>query len=141
MRPALLAAVGLLCAVTAACDRPKRPLPGSANPGLIGHIDRPADGSVVGPDFLVAGWAIGHEGVARVRIYLDDELMETVPITGARPDIDAAFPAYAATGSLHGFGILIDAGTRSGYRTLRLEAIDRRGSARYVASLNVKIDQ
>jgi hypothetical protein len=129
-----------LCAMLVACGRPTRPLPEFANPGLVGYMDRPANGSTVGPEFLVAGWAMGKHGIVRVRVYLDDELMETASMTGARPDLDAAYPQYAGTGPLHGFGVLVDAGTRAGYRTLRLEAIDRRGSATYVASANVKID-
>lgn len=135
------AAAAVLCAVTLACDRPpKRPPPGTADHALMGHIDRPADGGTVGPEFLVAGWAAGREGVDRVRIYLDDELMETVPVTGARPDVDREYPQYASTGPLHGFGVLVDAGARAGYRALRLEAIDKRGIATYVANVNVRIE-
>jgi hypothetical protein len=139
MRTLTVVVVGL-CALAIACGRPKRPLPEFANPAFVGYIDRPANGGTVGPEFLVAGWAMGKHGIARVRVYLDDELMETALMTAARPDLEAAYPQYAGTGPLHGFGVLIDAGTRAGYRTLRLEAVDRRGSATYVASANLKID-
>ena len=136
----LAAAVVVLGTLAVGCERPKRPLPGVADPRLVGYIDRPVDGSTVGPEFLVAGWAMGRYGIARVRVYLDDELVEAATMTGERPDLDAAYPQYAGTGPRHGFGVLVDAGTRAGYRTLRLEAVDRRGSAMYVANANVKIE-
>lgn len=124
------------------CDRgpatPRRDR--TPNHGLIGFIDAPAANSTVGPVFNVTGWAVGREGVAQVRIYLDADLMLTVPLTAPRPDIDRAYPRYAATGPLHGFGATIDAGSRAGYRTLRIEAIDRRGATAHVASASVKIE-
>ena len=134
-----LVTVALSAAATLGCGQPA-PRQASPNPALVGFIDTPAAGSTVGPVFRVAGWAAGHEGVDKVRIYLDDELMATAPTTAARPDIDRAYPRYAATGPNHGYGITIDAGARAGYRVLRIEAIDRRGAAAYVASTNIKIE-
>lgn len=132
-------ALALLAAASLACDRPA-PRQASSNHALMGFIDTPATGSTVGPVFHVAGWAAGREGVDKVRIYLDDELMATVAITAPRPDIDQAYPRYAGTGPNHGYGATIDAGSRAGYRVIRIEAIDRRGAAAYVASANVKIE-
>lgn len=139
MRALSCAAAVLLCVVTLACDKPA-PRRAAPNHGLIGFIDSPAAGSTVGPVFLVAGWAVGREGVERVRIYLDDELVATTPITVPRPDIDREYPRYASTGPNHGFGTTVDAGSRAGYRTIRVEAVDKRGSAVHVASANVKIE-
>lgn len=133
------AAIALLAAATLACDHPA-PRQASPNPALMGFIDTPAAGSTVGPVFHVAGWAAGTQGVDKVRIYLDDELMATAPITAPRPDIEKAYPRYAGTGPNHGYGATIDAGSRAGYRVIRIEAIDRRGAAAYVASANVKIE-
>ena len=137
----LLIAV-VLCGAASACTDPPpaSPRPArSASRGLIGFIDTPATNSTVGPVFRVAGWAVGQDGVERVRIYLDDELMSTVPITAARPDIDRQFPRYAGTGPNHGFGTTIDAGARAGFRTLRIEAVDRHGATAHVAAANIKI--
>ena len=136
-----IAALALLLCTAVACDKaPKRAAGTAANHGLMGFIDSPAAGSTVGPAFLVAGWAAGREGVDRVRIYLDDEMIATAALNVARPDIDRAYPRYADTGPNHGFTTTIDAGTRSGFRMLRIEAIDRRGTAAHVASITVKIE-
>jgi hypothetical protein len=130
--------VALVCAAVLACDRRAARQP--SNHGLMGFIDSPTAGSTVGPVFLVAGWAVGREGVERVRVYLDDELMATIPVTIPRPDIDREHPRYASTGPNHGFGATIDAGSRAGFRTIRIEAVDKRGAAAHVAAANVKIE-
>ena len=122
-----------------ACEKPapKRAL---TYHDLIGFVDAPAAEGKVGPVFLVAGWALGRQGVERVRIYLDDELVGTADVNVPRPDLDKQFPQYAATGPNHGFTVTVDVGTRSGYRSLRIEAIDRAGARAQVASINVKIE-
>ena len=136
-----MGALAVLLCMALACDNaPKRAAGSGANHGLMGFIDSPAAGSTVGPAFLVAGWAVGREGVDRVRLYLDDELIATTPLNVARPDIDREYPRYAGTGPNHGFTVTIDAGRRSGFRMLRIEAIDRRGTAAHVASITVKIE-
>jgi hypothetical protein len=136
------AAAALLCAVTLACDAPGAHPPRrlASKGAAVGIIDLPAPNSTVGPVFHVAGWAAGSNGVDRVRIYLDDGLVATVPITIARPDIHKEFPQFASSGPLHGFGATVDAGSRAGYCTIRIEAMDKSGAARYVASVNVKIE-
>ena len=106
----------------------------------MGAIDSPAANSAVGPLFTVAGWAADESGVDRVRIYLDDQIIATVPVTIPRPDVDAAFPRFKATGPLHGFQVSVDAGARAGYRTVREEVLDTRGALTYVASVTVKIE-
>lgn len=138
----LCVASALLCAVALGCDSPapRPPRRGSADPALKGLIDTPVEGSTVGPVFRVAGWAVGPAGVDRVRLYLDDDLVATTPIAVARPDIDAQFPKYAATGPLHGFGTTVDAGARAGFRALRLEAVDKRGAVSHVFSVNIRIE-
>ena len=139
MNARLIAVVLLCCAAAIACDtRPSRQ--SAKNHALMGFIDMPAAGSTVGPVFAVAGWAAGREGIERVRIYLDDDLVATVQTTIPRPDIDKEYPRYASTGPNHGYGTTIDAGSRAGFRTIRIEAVDKRGAATYVASASVKIE-
>ena len=113
----------------------------SYNPPSRGFIDAPAEGSSVGPQFVLAGWVIDESGVQKVRIYLDDKLVGSVALSVDRPDIDRAFPAFAANGPRHGFDTGIDAGSRVGYCTIRLEAIDGRGALTRFANVNVTIGQ
>lgn len=136
--PLPLIALMSLCAALA-CEKPapKRTL---TYHNLIGFVDSPAAEGTVGPVFLVAGWALGRQGVDRVRIYLDDEMVGNAEINVPRPDLDKQFPQYAGSGPNHGFTVNVDAGTRSGYRALRIEAIDRAGARAHVASINVKIE-
>jgi hypothetical protein len=132
-----MTALALGCSGAAPKRQPER---NAAQSAMMGFIDSPAEGRTVGPVFGVTGWAAGRDGVDRVRIYLDDDLVATVPVTIPRPDVDKEFPRYASTGPVHGFGATIDAGSRAGYRALRIEAVDRRGALAYVASVNVKIE-
>jgi hypothetical protein len=117
---------------------PRRQL--GPNPASIGFLDAPAPETTVDPVFTVAGWAIDESGVQRVRIYLDDELIASVPLTVLRPDIVSTYPTRARAGLPHGFSVLVDAGIQSGYRRVRLEAIDGRGAATQIATANVKIE-
>jgi hypothetical protein len=135
------AAAIVLCAATLACDsgKPRRTASSTASHEMIGLIDVPAAGSTVAPVFLVSGWTLGRAGIERVRIYLDDELLGTALVDIPRPDVDLQFPRYASTGPRHGFATTIDAGSRSGFRTLRIEAIDKTGAKAHVASHSVKI--
>jgi hypothetical protein len=116
---------------------PRRQL--GPNPASIGFIDAPAPEATVEPIFTVVGWAIDESGVQRVRIYLDDELIASVPLTQFRTDVVSAYPTQARPGVPHGFAVVIDAGIQSGYRHVRLEAIDGRGAATQIATTNVKI--
>jgi hypothetical protein len=138
----LYAAAAILSAVTLACGPPGQSSSRrqSSKHAAVGFIDTPAAGNTVGPVFHVAGWAAGTEGVDRVRIYLDDSLVATVPLTVGRPDIHKEYPQVASTGPIHGFGTTVDAGSRAGYCTIRLEAVDKHGAATYVATVNVRIE-
>ncbi|SRR5258708_1995193 len=136
-----LMAVALLAACAAGCKgdvKPKRQA--GDNPPSTGFIDLPAPESVVGPLFTVAGWALDESGVERVRIYLDDQLVATVPVTIMRPDVDRAFSPKVGAGTPHGFSTVIDAGSRAGYCTIRAEALDGRGALTQFATTNVKIE-
>jgi Big-like domain-containing protein len=135
------ALIGLLALIPAGCKneaKPKRQT--EPNPPSIGFIDSPAPESVVGPLFTVAGWALDESGVDRVRIYLDDQLVATAPLTVMRPDVDRAFSPKTGAGTPHGFSLVIDAGSRAGYCTIRAEAIDGRGALTQFATTNVKIE-
>jgi hypothetical protein len=130
----------LLCAVLA-CDKPATKKRALTYHGLMGFVDAPVPGGSVGPVFLVAGWAIGRQPVDSVRIYIDDEIVGTATIMIPRPDVDREYPHLAGSGPNHGFTTTVDAGSRSGYHTVRIEAIDRTGARAHVASQNVNILQ
>lgn len=143
MRRVLLALA--LCALAAGCadegtpggDGPKRQH--EHNPASIGFIDIPAKDATVDPTVRVSGWACDESGVKSVRIYFDDELMVSVPLASARPDVEKAYPKCASADHIHGFESLIDAGAHVGYTMIRAEVIDSKGGMTPLTSVSVKI--
>ena len=134
-------AIALLVVVSAGCtDEVRIKRQTAPNRASIGFIDQPVAESVVGPIFTVTGWAIDESNVERVRFYLDDQLVVTAPITVMRPDVDRAFSLKAGVGTPHGFSVVIDAGSRAGYCTIRAEAIDGRGAPTHIATANIRIE-
>lgn len=139
----LRAAALIIVLVFAGCDgggpQPKRQ--SQRNLPSIGFIDSPQANAIVGPMFAVAGWAIDPDAmVERVRIYLDDQLVATVPLTVLRPDVEKAYWVKVGAGTPHGFSAVIDAGSRAGFTSVRVEAIDAKGGLTHVASTSVKIE-
>ncbi len=107
----------------------------------IGFIDAPAPEATVGPTFVVAGWAMDNDApVERVRIYLDDQLVATVPLTIMRPDVEEQLHPKVGAGTPHGFSWVVDAGSRAGYCTIRVEALDAKGGLTQFATANIKIE-
>jgi hypothetical protein len=109
------------------------------NPPSIGFIDIPANGATVDPIVRISGWAVDECDVKSVRIYFDDELMATVPLTSARPDVDGTFPKFRKPDARHGFDTLIPARSHAGYTLIRTEAIDGKGAVSPLYSVSVKI--
>ena len=140
MKYRAVAAVLILLAGCGGGDpRPRRQT--ERNIPSSGFIDAPAAQATVGPMFVVSGWALDRDAlIERIRIYLDDQLVTTVPLTVMRPDVEAAFPQKVVTGTPHGFSTVVDAGSRAGYCTIRVEALDAKGGLTQVATANVKIE-
>jgi hypothetical protein len=138
----LVVVVLLAAAGAAGCTsdpKPKHQVEG--NRPSIGFLDAPKPEAVVGSLFQVSGWALDSDAlIERVRIYLDDDLVATVPLTIMRPDAEQAFPMTMGAGTPHGFVTLIDAGSRVGFCTIRAEALDARGALTQFATTNVKIE-
>jgi hypothetical protein len=137
------AAAAALLVVLAGCSgggpQPKRQL--EPNRPSIGFIDLPQNNAIVGPMFAVAGWALDPDAIVeRVRIYLDDELVATVPLTVMRPDVEKVHPPRVGAGTPHGFSAVIDAGSRAGFTVVRLEVLDAKGGLTHVAHTSVKIE-
>lgn len=136
----LVIGITLLASVTGCSDQvtPKRQT--GRNPASIGFIDAPLPQTTVGASFSVAGWAIDESGIERVRIYLDDQLVATIPLTVWRPDVERAFPR-ATPGAPHGFATIVDGGACTGYCTVSVEAIDGRGGLTRFATSSIRIEQ
>jgi len=139
----LRAAAAALLVVLAGCSgggpQPKRQT--EPNRPSIGFIDAPQNNAIVGPMFVVAGWALDPDApVERVRIYLDDQLVATVPLTIQRPDVERAYRPKVGAGAPHGFSAVIDAGSRAGFTSVRVEALDAKGGLTHVANTSVKIE-
>jgi hypothetical protein len=61
---------------------------------IQGSVDRPLEEAVVGPRFVVSGWALAKNGLRGVEIRIDDQRFSAA--TGiARPDVAAAKPGFA----------------------------------------------
>jgi uncharacterized repeat protein (TIGR01451 family) len=107
----------------------------------FGYVDTPADGATgIEGAIAVTGWALDDTGVLRVvlsrdpvagepagsRVYVGDATF----VSGARPDVAAAFPAYPnAARAGWGLMLLTNALPNQGNGTFRLwlHAIDREG--------------
>jgi hypothetical protein len=133
-----------VCLLAAGCDdpvtqgdAPKRQH--ERNVPSIGLIDIPAKDATVDPSVRVSGWACDDSGVKSVRIFFDDELMLSVPLVSARPDVEKVYPRCASTDHIHGFESLIDAGAHVGYTNIRAEVIDSKGGVTQLPPVSVKI--
>ncbi len=135
--------VVVVTAVLASCNseppRPRRPEPGAPNPASAGFIDTPAAGAVVGPILRVAGWVADESGVAWVRLYADDQIIEHIPLSIRRPDVEKEFPQFTKPGAMHGWHATIDFGDQVGYARISAEALDGRGALTRFSSITVKI--
>lgn len=135
----LMFAVAALCAASCARE-PEVRRQTERNPPTLGFIDAPAAGAVLGPTFIAAGWALDESSVERVRIYLDDQMVASVPLTVMRPDVEQRKNVTFGAGRPHGFSVAIDAGTRKGYCTIRFEALDGLGALTEFARVQVRIE-
>ena len=147
-RPPPLTAARACCAVAlaailASCSseppRPKRPDPAVPNPPSVGFIDTPAAGTIVGPILRVSGWVADESGVAWVRLYADDQIIEHIPLSIARPDVEKEFPDFTKPHALHGWHATIDFEDHVGYTHISAEALDGRGGLTRFALISVKV--
>ena len=89
---------------------------GTTSAPPFGTVDTPVEGSAAFGSIAVTGWALDNVGVNRVLIYRDPVAGETagVPVfigqatfvTGARPDVEAAFPT-SPSANRAGWGYLL----------------------------------
>lgn len=129
----------LLASCRSETPGPRRPDPDRPNPASIGVIDLPTAGTVVGPILRVSGWVADESGVAWVRLFVGDRIVEHIPLTIPRPDVEKEFPQFTRPGALHGWHTTIDFGDDVGYTHISAEALDGRGGLTRFASISVKI--
>ena len=131
-----------LCVCASACDEPAHEGPtrrAETTGRARGHIDMPANDSIVPDSFVVSGWAVSPAGVKAVRVYLDDKIIGTLTLTVPRPDVEKAFSALAPAGVPHGFSGWVEAGDAIGYAKLSIEVIDRNDALSRVFSININV--
>lgn len=99
----------------------------------------PAPGTLVGPILRVSGWVADESGVAWVRLYADDQIIEHIPLSIPRPDVEKEFPHFTKPGAVHGWQATIDFGEQVGYTHISVEALDGRGALTRFGHRSVKI--
>ncbi|HZQ50948.1 MAG TPA: DUF2142 domain-containing protein [Bryobacteraceae bacterium] len=57
-----------------------------------GNVDEPAAGAKAGNQLSVRGWAAAPEKIARISIFVDGALTQTLAPNAPRPDVDSSFP-------------------------------------------------
>jgi hypothetical protein len=134
---------------TAASPAPPAPAPAPAAP--FGAVDTPAQGAnnVTG-SIAVTGWALDDAAVTRLRILRDPVGAEpagtqvfignAVFVTGARPDIAAAYPSYPSN-TRAGWGYLLLTNVLpnqgNGVYTLHMYADDANGNSTLLGSRTI----
>ena len=106
-----------------------------ANGLPFGFVDNPPAGSSVGWRVRVAGWALDDQGIAEIRIFLDDHLVATTAPDTARPDVAKVFPELARRQGRVGWSREID--MPQGSHTIVVQAVDRLGLSRDLGAFPV----
>jgi hypothetical protein len=107
-----------------AATRKKRP--------PFGVVDGPAAGAPVsyaaGAALPVAGWALDDGGLGSVRVEIDGALAATLPVSGARADVCAVYPAYPGCPTVGFSGSVPTGGLSACPHLLRVVAEDAAGN-------------
>ena len=95
----------------------------------FGWVDAPAAGSVArGASVPVAGWVLAPVPVSSVEVEVDGRLAATLPVSAARPDVCAVYPAYAGCPAVGFSGAVSTAGLDGCPHLLRVVAIGPDGA-------------
>jgi hypothetical protein len=86
------------------------------------------------------GWAVHESGITKVCVYVDRRRVScTENVNGARPDVRAAWPAFAGSDK-SGWQIQLDsAGLAPGEHVLVVQAVSKGGSVQDIGTLNVTV--
>lgn len=94
----------------------------------FGVLDSPAAGAVSHGVVPLAGWVLGSAPLAQVQVELDAVQVATLPVTGARADVCAAYPDYAGCPTVGYSGTFSTAGLDACTHLLRVVAVDAHGN-------------
>jgi O-antigen biosynthesis protein len=93
-------------------------------------LDRTTARQRVTGQLLVNGWAVSPNGIARVKVFLDDEYQADAHYGSRRPDVAATFPSISEARA-SGFSAALLAPRRPGTHRARIEIIDNEGHERH----------
>jgi hypothetical protein len=98
----------------------------------FGVVDAPAAGATVsyapGDPIPVAGWALDNAALASVEVEIDGAPAGSLPVSAARPDVCALYPAYPGCPSAGFSGTVPTAGLSACPHLLRVVAEDADGN-------------
>src|SRR6185436_15303009 len=113
----------------------------SVNQAPFGSVDIPNAGGVFNTvgSFPVSGWAADTDGIDRVNVQIDGNVMQAAMYGDPRPDVGNSFPDFPPA-LFSGFVANVDT-TRiqNGLHFMTIQAIDKRGLARTIGTRQVQI--
>jgi len=107
-----------------------------ANELPFGHVDVPAPGAQLTAESPVSGWALDDRGVARIRVYVDGHLINSVAPTVVRPDVTQAYPKYSQANPKQGWVMLMGFDA-PGPHTILVQAVDTDGATHDIGTIAV----
>jgi len=113
----------------------------AGNEPPFGFIDGPSDGAVVGRSVVVSGWALDDSEIWAIRLYVDGRLTADARLSVPRPDVAKAARQYARGTDIHGWMVPIDLGPEPGPRTVRVEAVDDRGTVQVIGVIRLVVHE
>lgn len=109
----------------------------SVNPAPKGYVDNPMPNDTLTGPYPVYGWAIDENGIDRIELLVDGQVIEGAVLGTPRPDIYHAFPMYPES-ALSGFVLYLDTNrVPNGLHSLAVRAYDPLGQSRELAERQV----
>lgn len=113
----------------------------SVNQAPFGFVDIPNAGPIhnAAGAFPVSGWTADIDGIDRVEVLIDDQIMQGALHGDPRPDVGTSFPDF--TGALYsGFVANVDTTrVQNGVHLLTVRAIDRKGMSTLIGRRQVQV--
>ena len=113
----------------------------SVNQAPIGFVDIPHLGGTHNASgaFPVSGWAADIDGIDRIEVLIDDQIMQGAIHGDPRPDVGNSFPDF--TGALFsGYVANVDTTrVQNGVHLLTVRAVDRKGMSQRLGSRQIQV--
>lgn len=113
----------------------------SINQAPFGSVDIPHAGGVhnTSGSFPVNGWAADTDGIDRINVQIDGNVMQSAMYGDPRPDVGNSFPDFP-NAMFSGFVANVDT-TRiqNGVHLMTIQAVDKRGLARTIGTRQVQV--